>query len=307
MSHVGDMTAPSGSTPALGTPEGLEAAKAHAREVVDRSGTSFGPGMRILSRPRREAMFAVYAFCREIDDIADEGGTREEKQAGLAAWRDEIDRLYAGRPQRPTGVALAPAVEGFALEKQEFILLIEGMEMDANGPIQAPSMDTFFAYTRRVAGAVGRLSMPIFGAAPGAASDAFALSLADAFQITNILRDIREDAEDDRLYLPKELLEAAGIAETSPRAVSVHPNLPKVGEALGRIAREKFDEARRQIAPLGRRNVRPALVMMGVYETYLRTMEARGWARTGEPVTLPKWRKLAAGLRYAVAPPGASG
>ncbi|MEM6851325.1 MAG: presqualene diphosphate synthase HpnD [Pseudomonadota bacterium] len=281
----------------------LESAKAHVRAVMEASGTSFGPGMRILPKPRREAMFAVYAFCREIDDIADEGGDVEAKRAGLAAWRDEIARLYAGRPAAPTSIALAPAVEAYGLERREFELLIEGMEMDAEGPIQAPPLETLYAYTRRVAGAVGKLSMPIFGAAPGEASDRFALALGDAFQLTNILRDVREDAEIDRLYLPQELIRRAGIETDAPAAVAADPRLGDVCAPLARTAWRRFEEARGLIDALGRANVRPALVMMGVYETYLAEMEARGWARAGEPVQLPKWKKLAAGLRYAFGPP----
>ena len=116
-------------------------ARRHAEETVKRSKTSFGPGMRILSKPRREGMYAVYAFCREVDDIADEGGTREEKLAALNEWRAEIDRLYDGAPQTPTGVALLVPVRQFDIPKEEFILMIEGMEMDAKGPIIAPSLD----------------------------------------------------------------------------------------------------------------------------------------------------------------------
>ena len=194
-----------------------EAAALHAREVVTKSGTSFGLGMKILPKARREAMFAIYAFCREIDDIADEGGTHAEKIAGLNGWRDEIERLYAGAPTYPTARALAGPIEQFDLPKEEFILLIEGMEMDANGPVVAPSWEELFAYCRRVAGAVGLLSMRAFGAPNNQTADRFALSLADALQTTNILRDVREDAEMGRLYLPRPLLEKYEIPTDDPR------------------------------------------------------------------------------------------
>ena len=280
----------------------IETARRHASETVKKSGTSFAAGMRILSKARREGMYAIYAFCREVDDIADEGGTREEKHAGLNAWREEIDRLFEGKPQTPTGLALLEPVKSFDLSKDEFILMIEGMEMDADGPIVAPSMETLLAYTRRVAGAVGMLSMPTFGAPKGAASDHFALSLGDALQLTNILRDVGEDADIGRLYLPRELLEKHGAPLTPDRIVG-SPGLAKVGEELGAIAAEKFAGARSALRELDWRVLRPALLMMGVYEAYLQKLTARGWDQIGQPLSISKIEKLAISARYAVAPP----
>ena len=135
----------------------IEEAKAEARAAVKRSATSFAAGMRILSRERREGMHAIYAFCREVDDIADGDQSAEDKRLSLAAWRAEIGRLYAGAPQTPVGIALMGPVQRYGLDRNEFLLIIEGMEMDAAGPIVAPSMQTLLAYTRRVAGAVGSI------------------------------------------------------------------------------------------------------------------------------------------------------
>lgn len=279
-----------------------EAARRHAYETVKRSGTSFGPGMRILSKPRREGMYAVYAFCREVDDIADEGGSLEEKRAGLAAWRAEIDRVFEGRPKTPAGAALIEPVQRFNLSKEEFILVIEGMEMDAEGPIIAPTMDQFLAYTRRAAGAVGMLSMPVFGAPKNQIAEDFALSLGDALQITNILRDVEEDAEEGRLYLPRELLEKHGCP-LDPAAVISHPGLPAVRADLAETARSKFADARKALSQgLDWRILRPALLMMGVYETYLTRMTARGWANSQAKITLSKLEKALIALRWFVAP-----
>lgn len=278
-------------------------AKRHAAETVKRSGTSFGPGMAILPRPRREGMHAVYAFCREVDDIADDDGmARSERMARLADWRAEIDRLYAGRPQTPTGKALAEPIRRFDLPRDEFILMIEGMEMDANGPVVAPSMAQFRAYTRRVAGAVGRLSMPIFGAPAGAASDQFALALGDALQITNILRDVGEDAAIGRLYLPAELLEKYDCPKDPARIVGA-PGLGPLAAELGALAGEKFSEARSVLDTLNWRTVRPALLMMGVYAKYLTDLRARGWDQIGTPLTLSRMQKVAIAARFAFCPP----
>jgi len=319
----------------------LGSARRHAEETVRRSGTSFGAGMAILPKRRREAMHAIYAFCREVDDIADDNDlTRDERKRRLEEWRAEIDRLYEGRPQFPSGLALLEPVRAFGLEKREFLMVIEGMEMDADGPIVAPSMDKLLAYTRRVAGAVGKLSMPVFGAPAGEASDRFALSLGDALQLTNILRDVAEDAGLGRLYLPAELLEKHGApmdpaslfrpaqslrdsssinggaqSEASPlsslaRGVGGEPSEPEGGRALQAVARElgalakrKFADARAALKDLDWRTVRPALLMMGVYEAYLKKLEARGWEKVGEPLSLSKAQKILIAARYAIAPP----
>ena len=279
----------------------IEDARRHAAETVKRSKTSFGAGMRILSRERREAMYAIYAFCREVDDIADEGGTREEKIAGLAEWRREIERVYAGAPQTPTGHALKEAVRRFDLPRSECILVIEGMEMDADGPVIAPSLEKLYAYTRRAAGAVGMLSMPVFGAPRTKVADEFALSLGDALQLTNILRDIEQDADEGRLYLPRELLEKHGCPSTPDRIVNAS-GLPNLRADLAELAREKFAGARAALAELDWRVLRPALLMMGVYERYLDKMTMRGWANGQERVTISKTEKLAIAARWFVAP-----
>ena len=174
--------------------------------------------------------------------------------------------------------------------------------MDADGPVVAPSMETLLAYTRRVAGAVGMLSMPVFGAPRGPASDDFALSLGDALQLTNILRDVGEDAEIGRFYLPRELLDQYG-APRDPAKIVGAPGLFETAYDLAGVARDKFSGARRALQNLDWRTVRPALMMMGVYEAYFNKMQSRGWERTGEPVDLSKLEKLAVAARYAFAPP----
>ena len=281
-------------------------ARRHAYETVKRSGTSFGAGMRILRSPRREGMYAIYAFCREVDDIADEPAPLAEKRAGLEEWRREIERVYEGRPSTPTGAALAEHIRRFDLPREEFILVIEGMEIDAGGPVIAPAMEKLLAYTRRVAGAVGMLSMPVFGAPRGAASDNFALSLGDALQLTNILRDVEEDAGEGRLYLPRELLEKHKCP-LDPAAIAEASGLPAVRADLAAMAREKFADARKALAGLALagldwRVLRPALLMMGVYETYLNRMTARGWDNGQPKVKLSKFEKALIAARWFVAP-----
>ena len=271
-----------------------------AARITARSGTSFGPGMRLLSKPRREGMWALYAFARVIDDIADEDWPLAEKHRLLDDWRREIAAVYADAPVSAVGMALAGPVRDFALPEMEFLALIDGMQMDADGPVVAPSMEELRLYTRRVAGAVGMLSMRIFGAWRGDVSERFALALADAFQLTNILRDVEEDAALGRLYLPRETLERAGLP-LDPAQIPGHPALPLAGAEIGALARAEFDKARAEIPAHSRRALTPALMMMGVYETYLARMEAAGFQR-GLDLKLSKARKIRAGLAAVISP-----
>ncbi len=274
-------------------------ARAHVNKLVAKSGSSFLIGMRVLPPPRRAAMHALYAFCREVDDIADGPGTAEEKLAALAEWRRELALLYEGRATQPTARMLQPAIEAHGLPCGEFLEILEGMEMDAAGPIVAPSRDELTVYCRRVAVAVGQLSLLIFGA-PKAAASGLAVELGTALQLTNILRDLSEDAEQGRLYLPAELLEAAGVGHGAPRDVLADPALPEACRALAKEARAHFDSARGQFAGEERRALRPAAVMMAVYESLLDRLERRGWhpplERPRIPTATKAWLMLRHGL-----------
>lgn len=277
-----------------------------ATAITRASGTSFAAGMGILPAQRRAGMHAVYAFCRMVDDIADGPWGAGEKHAALDAWRDEVAALYSGRPASAVGQALLPAVANYDLPKDEFLGLIDGMAMDADGPIIAPLRAELSLYTRRVAGTVGVLSIRIFGAWQGEESDRFALALGDALQLTNIIRDVEEDAGIGRLYLPRELLADHGLAHAAPSAVAESPKLPSIRARLGGEAKACYDEARR-LAPLHRRRVlRPALMMMGAYEGYLERIEALGWRLDPARPLMPKWKKVYRGLRYAAFGPGPS-
>ncbi len=274
-------------------------ARAHARAVAFRSGSSFLLGMSLLPRRRRDAMYAIYAFCREVDDIADEAGTVAQKLAALDGWRTEIERLYQGRPSRPTTCALADAVDAFDLPKEEFLAVIDGMEMDAREAMVAPDRAAFELYCRRVAGAVGCLSIRAFGA-DGPAAEDLAVVLGNALQITNVLRDLDEDAARGRLYLPAELLADAGIVTAAPAAVLDHPAL---GEVCGTLAQEAHGCFRRSAQLIGRsqrRAVRPAAVMMQVYRLILERLERRGWAAPRRPVRVSRAEKAWIAIRHGL-------
>lgn len=288
----------------LPTPYEGDDPQAEAHAITEASGTSFSGGMNILPTDRRNAMHAIYAFSRQVDDIADGPWSSEDKHKALDAWRAEIEALYAGAPSSAVGKALAPAIVAYELPKEEFLGLIDGMAMDADGPIVAPPRKELSLYTRRVAGTVGLLSIRVFGAWKSEASDRFALALADALQITNILRDVEEDAGIDRLYLPSELLAKHGLTNPTPHDVAAANGLDAIRAELGEEAKAFYNEAR-SLAPLhDRKALRPALMMMGAYEGYLIEMERRRWRLSPDVKLQSRWQKLFRGLRYAFMGPG---
>jgi presqualene diphosphate synthase len=277
----------------------IRAAEAHVRDIVIGSGTSFYWGMRLLPAAKRKAMYAIYAFCREVDDVADGDAPLQAKLDALASWRREVDAVFIGRPSRPTTLALTGPIARFDLPSGEFHAMIDGMEMDAAGMMHAPPMPDLVRYCRCVAGAVGLLSIRVFGAS-GEDARRGALALGEALQLTNILRDLAEDATRGRLYLPRELLEQQRIPGTDPTQALRDPGLPKVCEALAARARTRFAEAERHFGRADRHALRPALVMMHVYRRTLDRLSARGWRQLEDPVRLARPERLWLALRYGL-------
>lgn len=281
--------------------ESLPAAQADldaVETIVRDAGTSFYRGMRVLPPDRRQAMYAIYAFCRIVDDIADEEGTLAEKRAGLAAWREKIARIYRGEADDAVTRVLLAAVQRFALRPEDFIAVIDGMQMDAETTIVAPDLPTLDLYCDRVAGAVGRLSVRAFGDASPAA-DRVANALGRALQLTNILRDIPEDAERGRLYLPREYLLEAGVP-LDPTAAVVDPALGAVCDRVAALAHRYFAEAHEAMASADRRAMKPARLMGATYAAILSYLQRRGWHSLRERVRLPKWRKVWVAVRYGL-------
>lgn len=267
--------------------------------IVKAAGTSFLRGMAILPEPRRRAMFAIYAFCRIVDDIADEPSPFETRKPRLEAWRGRVAALYRGEAEDAVTRELLVAVRAYGLREVDFVAVIDGMEMDAERAIVAPDMAELDLYCDRVAGAVGRLSVRAFGDS-SAAADEVAGHLGRALQLTNILRDIAEDAERGRLYLPRELLEAAGVP-ADPAAVLAHPGVAQASAALAVRAEGHFRAAVAAMARCDRRAMRPARLMGAMYAAILRRLARRGWDKPALPVHVPKWQKLWIALRHGLA------
>src|ERR1700738_3015169 len=221
----------------------LDAAAANANYGTAESGSSFYAAMRILPREQREAMFQIYSFCRQVDDIADFDGPRSGRLAALQQWRDDIEALYQGHPP-PRLTDYVASVGRFDLKREDFLAIVDGMEMDVPQDIRAPDLATLDLYCDRVASAVGRLSVRVFGL-PQDDGILLAHHLGRALQLTNILRDIDEDAAIGRLYLPREALAAAGITTNEPLAVADDPRLAGACPEVPPRARPPFRHAGR--------------------------------------------------------------
>jgi phytoene synthase len=262
-------------------------------------GSSFYAAMRLMPRPQRAAMFAIYAFCRQVDDIADDGQRpRPARRKALDAWRADLDRLYT---DEPAGQAefLRGAVRGFGLAKSDFRAVIDGMETDVAKDVRAPTWVELDLYCDRVASAVGRLSVRVFGMdeAPGIV---LAHHLGRALQLTNILRDLDEDAGIGRLYMPLEALVAAGIFSQDPAAAVASPAIDHACREVAARAHEHYREADAVLAAKPRGRLIAPRLMEAVYSEILRLSEAQGWAPPRRRVKIGKarlaWLALSRGM-----------
>ncbi len=281
-----------GATPLGAAPSDL----AEVERLVLASGTSFYRGMKVLPPDRRAAMYAIYAFCRVVDDIADDDAPFASKLPRLAEWRARIDALHEGRAGDAVTRVLLRATDRFALRREDFMAVIDGMQTDCERVIVAPSEAELDLYCDRAAAAVGRLSVRAFGDSSPAA-DRVAFSLGRALQMTNILRDLAEDAGRGRLYLPREWLDAEGVPH-DPLLALRHPALPRVCKRGVGLASRHFAEARAAMRECDRRAMRPARLMADTYDAILSRLERRGWRHPERRVSLPAWRKVAIALRH---------
>jgi squalene synthase HpnD len=262
--------------------------------------SSFHLAMRVLEPKRRDAMFAIYAFCRAVDDIADEEGDRAVRIAMLDAWRRDLDELYAGRIHQRCAW-LAEPVRRYHLDRADFEAVIEGMAMDVEEDICAPDWNTLDLYCDRVASAVGRLSVRVFGMNEDedAAPRLLAYHLGRALQLTNILRDLDEDAQRGRLYLPREALERIGLSDFTPTTVLEQKGLGDACAQVALRARDHYAEADLIMSTCASRMVKAPYLMSAAYRSILDRLLARGFAPPRAPVHASRLKILGAFLRYA--------
>ncbi len=262
--------------------------------VARESGTNFYYAFRLLPAEKRKAIFALYSFCRVVDDCVDEEGG--EGEAGLGRWMQEVYRCYAGKPETDLGRDLAEALFQFPIPRSCFEQIVAGCRMDLTTRRYATWLD-LRVYCERVASAVGLASIEIFGYQNPRTRE-YAVELGVALQLTNILRDVATDAARDRLYVPLEDLTRFGVTEEELMR-PVAARRPKVTLLLAfqaDRAREHYEKARILLPPEDRRAMLAAQIMGAVYRAILDAIVRRGYP-LGPRLALSRLRKAWIALR----------
>ncbi len=270
----------------------MSAADPHAycQERAAASGSSFYYSFRFLSPERRRAITAFYAFCREVDDIADECHDAAVAGAKLAWWRDEVGRLYEGQPEHPVTRALLEAVEPYQLPREALEQIIEGMEMDL-GRVRYPDFKALRLYCHRVAGVVGEVAALIFGVSDHTTLK-YANRLGLAFQLTNIIRDVGEDARRDRIYLPLDELARHGVSESDLLRGRISDDFRDLMEFQYQRAQQTYAEAIALLPAADRKAQRPGLMMAAIYRALLEEIRDDGFRVLDRRISLTPLRKL---------------
>ena len=262
----------------------------YCQQKAAASGSSFYYSFLFLPPERRRAITALYAFCREVDDVVDDGADPQVAAAKLAWWRAEVAGLFAGRPQHPVTRALLPFLSAYALPEPRFAEIIDGMEMDLHQSryLDWPALET---YCYRVAGVVGLLAAGIFGYRdPGTLG--YARKLGIAFQLTNIIRDVGEDARKNRIYLPMDELARFAVPASDILQARQTPAFRELMRFEARRARSYYEEAMASLPEADRRAQRPGLVMAAIYRALLEEIERDGFRVLSQRTSLTPLRKL---------------
>jgi phytoene synthase len=262
----------------------------YCRQKAAQSGSSFYYSFLFLPPARRRAITALYAFCREVDDVVDEIADPSVASAKLAWWRHEIANTFAGTAQHPVARALMPVVASYALPEAHFQTVIDGMAMDLE---QSRYLDfaALEQYCHRVAGVVGLMSAEIFGySQPGTRT--YARDLGIAFQLTNIVRDVGEDARRGRIYLPQEDLARFGVAPSSLQGGKATDGFRALMAFETERARTWYARAYAALDPRDRRAQRAGLIMAAIYRTLLDEIARDGFEVLDRRTSLTPLRKL---------------
>jgi phytoene synthase len=262
----------------------------YCREKAAASGSSFYYSFMFLPPERRRAITALYAFCREVDDVVDEATDLGLARTRLAWWRGEIANLFAGRPQHPVARALAPALGPFGISAERLNEVITGMEMDL-AQTRYPDFAALERYCYHVAGAVGMLAAGIFGYSNPRTLE-YARRLGTAFQLTNIIRDVGDDARRNRIYLPMDELSAFGVAAADILGARYSEAFGRLMEFQYRRAVQYYDEAIAALPHEDRRAQLPGLIMARIYRTLLEEIERDGFRVLTHRTALTPLRKF---------------
>jgi phytoene synthase len=262
----------------------------YCQEKTARSGSSFYYSFRILPPDQRRAITALYAFCREVDDVVDMKGEPSIARIKLNWWREEIARLFASQAQHPVSRALTPVIEKFDLPQEQFLEIIDGMEMDLDQHRYA-SFKELALYCYRVASVVGLLAAEIFGYRDRHTLK-YAHDLGIAFQLTNIVRDVYEDAQRNRIYLPLDELQRFGVQETDILNKKETPAFHELMRFQAERAKHYYAQALSQLPDADRYNQRCGLIMAAIYRATLEEMERDGFHVLQHRVSLTPLRKM---------------
>lgn len=246
--------------------------------VRNKSGQTIFWGMHLLPKVKREALYTIFAFVRHLEEIVEGSLDLEEKQEILNMWRMELDNIYEKKvPATEIGRRIYKNCMRFKLPKKEFLSLIESISENIDNPLQAPTLRQLSGYCRGVGGMTGSLSLRIFGCKDESVVKELSNSLGQAFQITNILKNVKEDAQNDRLYIPHELLIKANINSTDPKSVVVDKNLAIAREELAQVASKNYQRVYEILSQLDKSTARPLKLVTDIYKKYFDVMESRGW------------------------------
>jgi 15-cis-phytoene synthase len=269
----------------------------YCAQKVAQSGSSFYYSFRLLPPPRRTAISALYAYCREVDDAVDEVPDPGVARVKLAWWRTEVDAIFTGTPQHPVALALAKAVERYGLAQSNLLTVIDGMQMDLEKAryVDFAELET---YCDRVAGVVGLMSASIFGY-EDASTLVYARKLGIAFQLTNIIRDVGEDARRGRIYLPQDELARFGVAPSDVLRAHSSPAFVELMRFQTERARAWYDSALAALPARDRRAQRAGLAMAAIYRTLLDEIARDGYQVLDRRIALTPLRKLWIATRAA--------
>ncbi|HLT99374.1 MAG TPA: presqualene diphosphate synthase HpnD [Burkholderiaceae bacterium] len=262
----------------------------YCQEKAARSGSSFYYAFLFLPPERRRAITALYAFCREVDDIVDECKESSVARMKLSWWRTQVDALYRGEAEHPVMKALAPHIQPFGIEDRQLYAVIEGMEMDLD-QLRYPNWKTLEKYCWHAAGVVGEMSAGIFGPISPQTLE-YARNLGTAFQLTNIIRDVGDDARRGRIYLPQEDLDRFGVKATDIMNGVHSENFVQLMRFQTERARTYYRDAMRALPESERRAQRPGLMMAAIYATLLDEIERDGWHVLDQRISLTPIRKF---------------
>lgn len=265
--------------------------QAYCQQKAAASGSSFYYSFLFLPKAKREAITALYAFCREVDDVADECSDINIARTKLAWWRNEIRQLYVSNPQHPVTKALLPAIHAYKMDEEHFLEIIDGMEMDLDQN-RYTDFKQLQLYCYRVASVVGLLSVQIFGYT-NRNTLKYAHDLGMAFQLTNIVRDIGEDARRGRIYIPLDEIKKAGLSETDILYGHHSAKMQELIDFQIERAERFYDKALNALPPEDRKSQRTGLIMAAIYRTLLREIKQSGSQQVLDArISLTPLRKL---------------